>query len=67
MAQECELLAKCGFFKKYQSSKAAACQGFIARYCKGDKMNECKRKQYRLEHGMAPPDDMMPSGQMIAA
>jgi hypothetical protein len=28
-------------------------------------MHECKRKAFRLEHGMAPPDDMMPSGQMM--
>lgn len=67
MAQECELLETCGFFKKYQDSKQAACQGFVQQYCKGDKMDQCKRKQYRKEHGVPPSDDMMPSGHMISA
>ena len=62
---ECELLSKCGFFEKYQSEKQAACRGFIAMCCKGSKMDECKRKAYRKEHGVAPSDDMMPNGLMI--
>ncbi len=65
MAQECELLVKCGFFKKYQTTKDLACKGFIMQYCTGPKMNECVRKQYRQEHGTPPCDDLMPSGQMI--
>ena len=64
---ECELLNECGFFRKYQASKNLACKGFIQKYCRGPKMNECERKRYREAHGAAPPDDMMPSGQMIAA
>jgi hypothetical protein len=67
MAQECELLAKCGFFAKYQATKDLACRGFINVYCRGDKMNECRRKQYRQQHGVAPSDDMMPNGSMISA
>ncbi|WP_319507829.1 hypothetical protein [uncultured Methanolobus sp.] len=62
---ECELLSKCGFFKKYSSEKQAACKGFIALYCKGPNMNKCKRKAYRKENGAAPSDDMMPTGSMI--
>ncbi|WP_407355300.1 hypothetical protein [Methanolobus sp. WCC5] len=62
---ECELLIKCGFFKKYQSTKELACKGFISRYCKGTDMDNCKRKAYRKEHGVAPSDDMMPDGHMI--
>jgi len=34
-------------------------------YCLGDKMNECKRKEYSKEHGHAPSDDMMPTGHKI--
>jgi len=60
----CELLEKCGFFKKYEQSKAAACKGFISLYCRGPKMMECQRKAYRQKHGAPPPDNMMPSGQM---
>ncbi len=62
---QCELLEKCGFFKKYQDIKKLACKGFIRQYCKGPKMNICKRKQYRQEHGVPPSDDMMPNGRMI--
>jgi hypothetical protein len=61
----CDLLDKCGFFQKHQKSSWAACQGFITLYCQGPKMEECKRKAYRKEHGAPPPDDLLPSGQMI--
>ncbi len=64
--QTCELLAKCGFFKKYQETKDLACKGFINKYCKGPDMNECSRKAYRKEHGAPPSDDMMPNGMMVA-
>jgi len=62
VAQECELLEKCGFFKKYGESNELACKGFVLTYCKGDKMDRCKRKEYREKHGVPPDDDMMPNG-----
>lgn len=62
---ECELLATCGFFKKYQDTLNLACKGFIKTYCKGELMDECKRKEYRAEHGVPPEDDMLPSGHMM--
>ncbi|HLA83652.1 MAG TPA: hypothetical protein VJL29_02575 [Thermoguttaceae bacterium] len=65
MTEECELLRKCGFLQKYQAVKDLACRGFIRLYCRGPRMNECKRKQYRAEYGVPPSDDMMPSGQPI--
>ena len=65
MEKECELLSTCGFFRKHQSSKNLACKGFITTYCKGSKMNECKRLEYRNKNGVPPIDDMMPSGQII--
>ncbi|HMK92511.1 MAG TPA: hypothetical protein VK576_05890 [Thermoleophilia bacterium] len=65
MSDECELLAGCGFFRKYQATRDAACKGFIAQYCRGPKMDGCQRKVYRAEHGMAPSDDMLPSGLMV--
>jgi hypothetical protein len=57
----CELLDTCGFFRKYQSSLEMACRGFINSYCHGLLMDDCKRKQFREEHGEPPHDDMMPS------
>jgi hypothetical protein len=62
MPEECELLEKCGFFKKFQNINELACRGFINRYCKGSDMNRCKRKEYRQKYGAPPTDDMMPNG-----
>ncbi len=67
MATECELLASCGFFRKYKGSKDLLCKGIIQMYCTGSKMDECKRKEYRKKHGTPPSDDMMPSGQNLVA
>ncbi|MBN1824907.1 MAG: hypothetical protein JW958_01490 [Candidatus Eisenbacteria bacterium] len=67
MEQACELLETCGFFKKYETANALACRGLIQQYCKGSKMDQCKRKEYRQQHGQPPSDDMMPSGQMMKA
>ncbi len=66
MATQCDLLVVCGFFKKYQDAKDLACKGFIRSYCKGPKMDECKRKEFRKQHGYPPPDEMMPTGHMMA-
>jgi hypothetical protein len=65
MENQCEHLEKCGFFKKYQETKNLACRGFINLYCKGPKMSECKRLEYRNKNGVPPSDDMMPNGQII--
>ena len=62
---ECELLSQCGFFKKHGGAENLACKGFIQSYCKGPKMNQCKRKEYRQAHSRPPEDDMLPSGQML--
>lgn len=63
---ECDLLPRCGFFKKYQNSLDLACRGFMASFCRGDKMDNCVRKAYRNEHGCPPDDDMLPTGQLMA-
>ena len=65
MSHECEKLTTCGFFRKYGEVKDLACRGFINQYCKGDKMDLCKRKEYSRKHGEAPSDDMMPTGHNI--
>ena len=65
MTNECELIGKCGFFKKYQETKDLACKGFLRMYCRGEKMSQCKRREYRDKNGTPPPDEMMPNGQII--
>ena len=66
MPRECELFEQCGFFKKHMSTQELACRGFILQYCKGPKLDQCKRRAYQQEHGTAPSDDMLPSGQTVA-
>ena len=51
MAHECEKLGTCGFFIKYGEVKDLTCRGFVNQYCKGDKMDICKRKEYSRIHG----------------
>jgi hypothetical protein len=65
MMKECYLLEKCGFFNKYNCSGEIDCQEYIEKYCRGDMMIHCKRLQYRNRIGVAPSDDMMPSGAMM--
>ena len=67
MSQECELLPTCGFFKAHEATNDLACKGFIRQFCRGPRMAECKRKEYRAKHGTPPPDDMMPNGNMLVA
>ena len=62
---ECYLLEKCGFFAQYASSKRIDCDSLINSYCRGPKMNTCKRLQYRNVYGVPPSDNMMPDGTMI--
>jgi hypothetical protein len=62
---ECELLATCEFFQKYQTISETACKALISIYCKGPRKNECKRKEYRKEHGTPPKIDMMPNGKNL--
>ena len=62
---DCELLPTCGFFKKHQQTTNLACLGFMRVYCKGPQQSECKRREFRRDHGCPPDDDMLPSGQFM--
>lgn len=66
MTKECELLGTCGFFRKYELTKEATCRGFISTFCKGDLMDQCRRKQIKKDTGKSPSDDMMPTGLMVS-
>ena len=65
VAQECENLKQCGFFKKHGGVNDLACNWYIREYCNGPRQDVCKRKQYKLDHGKPPTDDMLPSGQIL--
>lgn len=62
---DCQNLEKCGFVKKYGESKGLAVKGFVSMYCKTEKQNECKRKEYKMKNGAAPSDEMLPNGGFI--
>lgn len=62
---ECVRLANCGFFKKYQQTKDLACKGFLLKYCTGTLQPQCKRMAFSNLNGYPPPDDMMPTGQIM--
>ncbi len=62
VAESCEFLGGCAFFNKYKEPLGAAYDGFVALYCKGQKMEDCQRRAYRLEKGEPPADDMLPNG-----
>lgn len=63
--KSCEWLGTCGFLEKYRDSNEFACEGFIRKYCKGPKMNQCKRKQFFETYGQPPLDDMLPNGALM--
>jgi hypothetical protein len=65
MAQECKMLPLCGFLKKHGGENTLAALWLRYEYCTGEKKEECKRKQYMIEHGKVPPDDMAPTGEML--
>jgi hypothetical protein len=65
MAHECRMLRLCGFLKNHSKAGDVAGLWFRQEYCTGLKEDECKRKQYMIEHGKVPPDDMAPDGQTI--
>ena len=65
MEQECELLERCGLYRKYQPTNDLACSWFIDKYCSGLGITRCRRKQFYTKYGIVPPDDMLPTGAVI--
>jgi hypothetical protein len=65
MGQECRMLPLCGFLRKHGSNNELAGLWFRYEYCTGERQDECKRKEYMIEHGKAPPDDMTPTGDIM--
>ena len=66
MTGECDRVAACGFLKKHGSADGASIKGMIAAYCRGSKMDDCKRKEYADKHDAPPSEDMLPNGEMLA-
>ncbi|MBN2436910.1 MAG: hypothetical protein JXK07_16745 [Spirochaetes bacterium] len=63
--EECKNLEKCNFFKTYEndSKRKLSLEGFVYTYCRGEKMNECKRLKMCDALGKENvPKNMMPNG-----
>jgi len=58
----CEFLNGCAFFNKYKDTLGAAYDGFVALYCHGPRLEDCKRRIFRINKGEPPAEDMLPNG-----
>jgi len=58
----CQFLENCAFFIQYKHLIGSAYEGFVRMYCKGPRLEQCKRRQFRLEKGVPPAQDMLPNG-----
>ena len=68
MAQECELLTKCGFFANYKGNTEVIKVGWIQIYCNSlEKSEKGERKKHRKRTGTPPADNMTPSGKLLSA
>lgn len=65
--EQCQSYEKCIFLQRYQKSQNGLCKVLIHRYCKGNQMDNCKRKQHYLQYGQPPVDSMLPTGQILRA
>ncbi len=63
---ECKNLDNCSFFEEY--GEETSLEGFINRYCKGDKKDQCIRKMVSEALGGPEnvPANMMPNGYPIS-
>jgi hypothetical protein len=67
MSQTCEMFDKCGFFNKFDGNPEVVKQGLIRLYCMNEiKSDTCERKKYRKKMGCLPPDNMSPTGKLLA-
>jgi hypothetical protein len=64
---ECDKLSTCPFYVKYAKAREIICKGYLAMYCRGPKLADCARRTYKAEHGHPPPDEMTPSGHILAS
>ena len=62
---ECENLDDCYFFIEFGENPDVDCEEIIQLYCKGPKMAECKRKEFKDQQGYPPPPDILPDGTSI--
>jgi hypothetical protein len=66
MVQQCESLAKCGFFNNYKGNSEVVKEGWISLFCESwEKSEKCERKKIRKQTGKPPIDNMTPTGKIL--
>ncbi len=63
---ECELLSFCGFFRKHGESHSPACRLLLRANFRGERQEECRRKEFLRKNGQPPGEDMLPTGEMFS-
>lgn len=62
----CEKIEKCPFFNKYFPEKDGLYRGWAKSFCENmEKSQDCKRKQYSIEHNQPAPPELTPIGTLI--
>ncbi len=62
----CDKLEICGFFKEYRGNSEVVKEAWIISFCNNYANSlQCKRKQYFASRGVAPQDNMSPTGRML--
>lgn len=66
MSDRCERIEKCGFFLNYEGNSEVIKQGWINMFCtNAESSDQCTRKAAFLRTGLAPPDNMAPTGKLL--
>ena len=66
MPEVCRHLSSCGFFQKHAENDNPTYQGSIKVYCRGPRCELCEREVYRKTYQSTPPDDLSPTGLLVA-
>jgi len=66
MSDVCVNHPDCGFLKKYAANEKIVDLAAVKLYCRGPRKGACERVVYRKTHNVAPPDDLMPNGALVA-
>ncbi|HEX2965132.1 MAG TPA: hypothetical protein VHO84_05080 [Syntrophorhabdaceae bacterium] len=66
MKKNCELLDTCGFFKNFNQNAGVEERSWIRMYCESPITSDsCQRKLFRSKTGLAPADNMAPTGKIL--
>jgi hypothetical protein len=66
MAEACENLISCPFFKEFKGNAEVVKNRWIKMFCEDkNKSEHCERKKTKRATGIAPPASMAPTGKIL--